>query len=272
MRFRDFLRHRIPYHEIIVGHHPELRHFLGIGEKAGVLVRHGWLHRKPGWPPQFGPVIYNGDESYPPRPEMEHQEVCQDFHRLFVVNCRSIDQRVTALPVGIYPNRTPWRVPLALIGTKRSKLAYCNFSLGNVGQPHYTAKRNKVYNELKKHSWITFENMGNTHGNYSLCFTTYYRHVAGHMFTVSPEGNGVDCHRTWEALYLKSVPIVQRSPEMNHFQDLPILYTDDYTELTPSYLRRVYSQMLDTEYNIKELYSSYWRSLIQIEIDKGRNQ
>jgi hypothetical protein len=31
------------------------------------------------------------------------------------------------------------------------------------------------------------------------------------MYVLSPPGNGIDCHRTWEALFLGSIPIVKKS-------------------------------------------------------------
>lgn len=36
--------------------------------------------------------------------------------------------------------------------------------------------------------------------------------LSTYQFCISPEGNGVDCHRLWEALYLKVVPIVLNTP------------------------------------------------------------
>ena len=63
-------------------------------------------------------------------------------------------------------------------------------------------------------------------------------------------------------MYLKSIPIVQRSPEMSHFADLPILFTDDYSELTPDYLEGRYEEMMDTDYDIEKLYISYWEALV----------
>jgi hypothetical protein len=38
------------------------------------------------------------------------------------------------------------------------------------------------------------------------------KRLSSYEFCISPEGNGVDCHRIWEALYLKVVPIVLQSP------------------------------------------------------------
>ena len=36
--------------------------------------------------------------------------------------------------------------------------------------------------------------------------------LSTYQFCISPEGNGSDCHRLWEALYLKVVPIVLKTP------------------------------------------------------------
>ena len=39
-----------------------------------------------------------------------------------------------------------------------------------------------------------------------------YRDLVGKSrFVLSPPGNGIDCHRTWEALFLGAIPIVKRS-------------------------------------------------------------
>lgn len=38
----------------------------------------------------------------------------------------------------------------------------------------------------------------------------YRELISRAMYTLSPPGNGIDCHRTWEALFLGSVPIVKR--------------------------------------------------------------
>lgn len=50
--------------------------------------------------------------------------------------------------------------------------------------------------------FITIEN-----GKNGDDYQHYLDQVASHQFVLSPPGNGLDCHRTWEALYLSSVPI-----------------------------------------------------------------
>jgi hypothetical protein len=86
----------------------------------------------------------------------------------------------------------------------------------------------------------------------------YYSRIASHRFVLSPEGNGVDCYRTWEALYLGAIPIVMVSPTMSAFGDLPILFTEDYSELTEAYLERRWEEMSRRAFEIDPLMSSHY--------------
>lgn len=234
-----------------------------IGEPLGIVIRHGWEHVNRSPVPH-----YNGDESYPSCYRDNAQSVGDRFRELYVVNCCTKDPRVTALPKGVTPHRHPWRLAWAQPCRRKTELAYCNFSLGNLTQPRYVEKREAVLQTLRNKSWLTFENVGNRFGTYDLTLLRYYQRVCQHRFTISPEGNGIDCHRTWEALYLKSIPIVQRSTEMSHFEDLPILFTDDYSELTPAYLNEQYARILDTDYRINKLNFSHWERLILDSISR----
>jgi mannosyltransferase OCH1-like enzyme len=58
-----------------------------------------------------------------------------------------------------------------------------------------------------------------------------WRMYAEHEFVVSPPGNGLDCHRTWEVLAMGSVPIVRSSTLDGLFRDLPVIIVSDWTEL-----------------------------------------
>ena len=50
-------------------------------------------------------------------------------------------------------------------------------------------------------------------------------------FVLSPPGNGADCHRTWESMYLGAIPIVKRKYWPFQEFDLPILILDEWEEL-----------------------------------------
>jgi hypothetical protein len=57
-----------------------------------------------------------------------------------------------------------------------------------------------------------------------------------YAFVVSPHGNGLDCHRTWEALCLGCIVIVKTSPIDSLYEDLPVLIVKDWSEINQSLL------------------------------------
>jgi hypothetical protein len=59
----------------------------------------------------------------------------------------------------------------------------------------------------------------------------YRRELASSKFVLSPAGNGIDCHRTWEALYLGAIPIVKRAHWPFSSYRLPVLIVTNWEEL-----------------------------------------
>ena len=51
-------------------------------------------------------------------------------------------------------------------------------------------------------------------------FEQHLQEMVRHRSVISPMGNGLDCHRTWEALYLGVIPLVRGSPALNTFARL----------------------------------------------------
>jgi len=96
----------------------------------------------------------------------------------------------------------------------------------------------------------------------------YLRDMSRHKFVVSPPGNGLDCHRTWEALYLGSIPIVQNNSLKKHFEDLPIVFVDDWNNITPDFLESEYNNKFANSdsccyRNYEKLTIGYWKNKIQ---------
>ena len=59
--------------------------------------------------------------------------------------------------------------------------------------------------------------------------------------TVAYKNHGVDCHRTWEALYLKTIPIVDRSLVTEYFsQFFPMVLVDNWNTFNLEQLEGVY--------------------------------
>ena len=58
----------------------------------------------------------------------------------------------------------------------------------------------------------------------------YLETLAASYFCISPRGMGIDCVRTWEALLLRTVPVVRRSLLTEHHRDFPMIVLDDWSE------------------------------------------
>jgi hypothetical protein len=96
----------------------------------------------------------------------------------------------------------------------------------------------------------------------------YIDSVAKYKFIASPTGNGNDCHRTWEAMLVGTIPIVLRSIGMEYFKSLglPLLIIDSFDELAhvSEYdLSAKYDLIMSTA-NVKPLYIDYWKDRINL--------
>lgn len=58
----------------------------------------------------------------------------------------------------------------------------------------------------------------------------YFKMLKSTRFVASPEGNGFDCHRTWEAIYLNCIPVLIKNNFTNNLQNFPVLILDDWNE------------------------------------------
>ena len=101
-----------------------------------------------------------------------------------------------------------------------------------------------------------------------------YQRNRQYPFWLSPRGNGLDCHRTWEALYLDIIPIVWNSTLNVLYENLPVLIINDHRELNETYLyaklKEISTKKLSQGrvYAYEKLRNAYWRRKI---LDKSRH-
>ncbi len=88
-----------------------------------------------------------------------------------------------------------------------------------------------------------------------------------YAFVLSPHGNGLDCHRTWEALCLGCIPIIKTSPLDSLFADLPVLIVNEWKDLNEDLLNTTINNFknnhLNNKFNYKKLTLQYWIDLIK---------
>jgi len=92
----------------------------------------------------------------------------------------------------------------------------------------------------------------------------YRNIVAKSLFVISPPGNGIDCHRTWESIYLGSVPVVKRGFLADSLlAKLPILAVNEWQEvfsLERKALEDLYFHIRSVE--DEAAYFDYWNETI----------
>lgn len=121
-------------------------------------------------------------------------------------------------------------------------------------------KRKPVNDVLKKIKLCEYLEARPNASNYLKILNTY-------KFVASPPGNGIDCIRTWEAMYLGVVPIVEESILTRYYAEigLPLLLVKDWSELskfTESYLCDLYEK-ISPKFANPALYFDYWINKIE---------
>lgn len=118
------------------------------------------------------------------------------------------------------------KVQLGVDTSTPSCLLYVNFSIHT-----NSAVRRPIYDSLKQtfagHRDVTFSS--------GLSYEQYLRELKQSRFCAVPPGNGIDCHRTWECLYMGVIPIVQRhthNEQLVKNHDLPMVMVDNWEEVT----------------------------------------
>jgi hypothetical protein len=88
-----------------------------------------------------------------------------------------------------------------------------------------------------------------------------------YAFVISPHGNGLDCHRTWEALILGCIPIMKRSGLFKLFDDLPVLIVENWCDINNELLINTVNNFKNKIFNYHKLLLNYWTNKINNKIN-----
>lgn len=78
------------------------------------------------------------------------------------------------------------------------------------------------------------------------------------MFVISPEGAGIDCHRTWEAILLGCVPVVKKSKFTELFKHLPVVVLEDWSEFNAAHMIQHVDRLKSQKFNFNPLFLKHW--------------
>lgn len=88
--------------------------------------------------------------------------------------------------------------------------------------------------------------------------------MSTYAFILSPFGNGMDCHRTWEALCLGCIPIIKAPNFRKMFENLPVLIVENWSEVNNELLLKTIDEFKQRTFNYEKLSLKYWINKIKL--------
>jgi hypothetical protein len=180
-------------------------------------------------------IIFTGFEDTPIDDEI-FDKIPKNVLAIYASNAQSFGEKVHPIPYGIQrklnqsDNRQEILKSLINIDISPSKLLYINHSIGN------NPIRKEINNKYNGLHWAKVDNPKTI--NYQ-DYNNYLHNILNHKFMICPDGNaiGCECHRDWEVLYLRRVPIVIKTKYLEKiFENIPVLFVDSFLEITENFL------------------------------------
>ena len=170
-------------------------------------------------------ITHNGDYGV----NGSHIEILNDPNliRWFAQNVEINHPKLESIPIGLANGEIERNEDLYLkmIADKEDKrnMLYCNNTIWS-----HVGERAKCQKSIERYGLKNSERVS---------IDVYLENIKTSYFALAPDGNGVDTHKLWECLYLKTIPIVTKSINSNFYADLPILFIDEWEDFNPNSLR-----------------------------------
>jgi len=181
--------------------------------------------------------------------------------RIYAQNVNSVHKKITPIPIGLENLHLQKNGKVKLFEKYRSiRYSKSNKIFYGFNSATNPIVRNRALEALNK-SQLAEE------GDDWYSPAEYLEKLNTYKYVASPEGNGLDCHRTWEAMYLGTIPIVTKSNLTCFFQKLglPILIIDDWNEVIDfddDFIERFYKENY-SKFSSKYLWFEVWEKLIK---------
>jgi len=194
----------------------------------------------------------NVDESYLPLPP--------NVIKWYSQNVNVQHPLIESIPIGLENER--WFKNVRKKEIMLKKLQEVGYVKGLVYMNHDTSRnrqeRKMLYDMFIERCWVNVES-----GKNGESFEKYIDNICNHFFVICPAGNGMDTHRLWETLYMGSIPIVRRDNNNRFYTDLPILFVDNWEELSMEWLKEERTRIKVTQWNMEKLTFEYWKNKIR---------
>lgn len=173
--------------------------------------------------------------------------------RWFAQNNVYSDKKLITLPIGIDRSNELFEKEIHSIKKlpvdKRIPKIYANFSLEEDRFLQRKESLEKIPSNL-----IYFSKTKDKH--------KILDEMSNYSFVLSPFGNGLDCHQTWEALCLGCIVIVMAPDFKEMFRGLPVINVDHWEDVTDELLKKKLQEFKGMKMNEK-LRLDYWSRQIR---------
>ena len=162
--------------------------------------------------------------------------------RIVAANAVTFGGKVIPAPYGVQRRMSPNDDRIEILKHYMKKGFPRTFRLLYVGINENSHEERKGLNNLFiKNPWATVETG-------RVDFETYLDHMRRCKFVLCPRGNAIDCHRNWETIYMRRVPVMKRTPLLEEmYKDYQVLFVDDYSEVTEQLLIDNNQMFLDAQ-------------------------
>jgi len=139
-------------------------------------------------------------------------------------------------------------------------------------------ENSKPFYERKRKIFVNFDGENDRFGQRKECLkiekrlvdvrldnlkrTETWKLSSKYAFILSPYGNGMDCHRTWEALILGCIPIIKSKEFTKMFEGLPVLNVNNWSDINEKLLNDTIEKFKKRTFNYDKLTLKYWKEKI----------
>lgn len=185
-------------------------------------------------------------------------------------NCDSNDPRMNQIPIGLqcknlYYIGNPQGDDSIINSAKKVDASKCDDVLLTFNKNTNLYHRTNVYNYFINKNFVNERCYTQDDRSNVDFIIDYLVDIKRHKFVLCPWGNGYDCHRNWEVMYMGSIPIIQKHPSLKYYKDLPVWLVDDWSIVTKENLDRKFLEITSKNYNLDKLYFNYWKEKIHSE-------
>jgi len=160
-----------------------------------------------------------------------YESIPNNVVRIVAVNAVTFGGKVIPAPYGVQRRMNPNDDRIEILKHYMDERGPKSFRLLYVGMNENSHEERKGLScKYTEKLWATVETG-------RVDFETYLNNMRKCKFVLCPRGNAIDCHRNWETIYMRRVPVMKRTPLLEElYKDYQVLFVDDYSEVTEQLL------------------------------------